>query len=137
VAADDEQASFAPDLADNLAFADSFFDRQLREIADRYAEATGLRLGPDDRQWPAFDPPEVESIDLAAEGIGTVLWTTGFARDYTWLDVPLDDFGTPRHHRGVSETPGITFIGLLWQKNNGSANLIGVDLDAAYLASRW
>ena len=33
--------------------------------------------------------------------------------------------------------PGLTFIGLLWQHTIASANLVGVDLDGAYLASRW
>jgi putative flavoprotein involved in K+ transport len=66
------------------------------------------------------------------------LWTTGYAPDYDWLDLPiLDEFGTPRHERGVSEAPGLTFIGLLWQHNNASANLSGVAFDAEYLASRW
>ena len=43
----------------------------------------------------------------------------------------------PRHVRGVSEVPGLSFIGLLFQHDNGSANLAGVGRDAAYLASTW
>ena len=39
--------------------------------------------------------------------------------------------------RGVSEVPGLTFLGLLWQHNQGSANLGGVAKDAEYLAERW
>ena len=135
--ADGEAARFAPDLTETLDFADRFFDEQLGRVVETYAAASGLTLGPDDREWPAFDPPEVETLDLANEGIGTVLWTTGYTRDYDWLDVPLDEFGMPIHDRGVSQTPGISFLGMLWQHNNGSANLIGVHLDAAYLAARW
>jgi putative flavoprotein involved in K+ transport len=137
IAADGDVARFAPDLAKNLDFADRFFDEQLGRICERYAQLTGMRLDSDDRAWPSFDPPEVDAIDLSAEGIGTVLWTTGFTRDYAWLDVPLDAFGMPQHERGISGTPGLSFLGMLWQKNNGSANLVGVHLDAAYLASRW
>ncbi len=33
--------------------------------------------------------------------------------------------------------PGLSFLGLLFQHNNGSANLAGVAADAAYLAARW
>jgi hypothetical protein len=33
--------------------------------------------------------------------------------------------------------PGLTFIGLLFQLDNASANLLGMDRDAAYLAGRW
>jgi putative flavoprotein involved in K+ transport len=54
------------------------------------------------------------------------------------LDVPvIDELGLPRHVRGVSDVPGLTFIGLVWQRNNASANLAGVAADADYLASRW
>jgi putative flavoprotein involved in K+ transport len=137
-AADGERLTFAPDLRDNLAFADRWFDTQLRPLLDAFAAADGVTIGPDDRTWPTFDPPEVQTIDLAREGIGTVLWTTGYARDDSWLGLPVfDAFGTPRHVRGVSEVPGLTFIGLLFQLDNASANLLGMDRDAAYLAGRW
>jgi putative flavoprotein involved in K+ transport len=136
--ADGTRATFAPDLAENLAFADTFFDVRFRTLCDTFAERAGIDVGPDDRVWPTYEPPEVTELDLAAVGIGSVLWTTGYAPDYAWLDLPiLDEFGVPRHVRGVSEVPGLTFIGLLWQHNNASANLSGVAVDAAYLASRW
>ena len=77
-------------------------------------------------------------LDLRAEGISTVLWTTGYAPDYGWLDLPvLDEFGVPRQVRGISEVPGLTFLGLLWQHNQASANFVGVEADADYLASQW
>jgi putative flavoprotein involved in K+ transport len=137
-AAEGERASFAEDLEANLRFADGFFDERFRPLFERYAERAGLDLPPDDRAPFAFSVPEVTELDLAAEGISTVVWTTGYAPDYGWLNVPVHDgFGLPRHVRGVSDIPGLTFIGLLWQLNNGSANLTGVASDAEYLASRW
>jgi putative flavoprotein involved in K+ transport len=80
----------------------------------------------------------VSELDLAAEGISSVVWTTCYTPDYAWLDVPvIGESGVPRHVRGVSDVPGLTFIGLLFQLDNGSANLTGVARDAEYLASRW
>ncbi len=77
-------------------------------------------------------------LDLASAGISSVLWTTGYAPDYGWLDLPvLGEFGLPRHVQGISDVPGLTFLGLLWQHNQGSANLAGVAKDAEYLVSRW
>lgn len=138
VAADGERLTFAPDLGANLAFADGWFDRQIRPLLEAFAAAEGIDLPPDDRAWSTHEPPEVETLDLAAEGIGTVLWTTGYARDDSWLALPVfDEFGTPRHVRGVSDVPGLSFLGLLFQLDNGSANLIGMQRDAAYLAGRW
>jgi putative flavoprotein involved in K+ transport len=138
VGAAGEVVRFAPDLGESLRFADGFFDDRFRPIIDAYAERTGLAVSEDDRAWPSFEPPEVAELDLAAEGIGTVLWTTGYRPDYDWLDLPiLDEFGVPRHVRGVTEVPGLTFIGMLWQLDNASANLAGVERDVRYLASRW
>jgi hypothetical protein len=37
----------------------------------------------------------------------------------------------------VSTLPGLTFIGMLWQHNQGSANLAAVAADADYLAPIW
>jgi putative flavoprotein involved in K+ transport len=136
--ADGTRATFADDLRANLAFADGFFDRQFRPLCDTFAERAGIDVTDDDRVWPDYDPPEVTELDLGRAGVSTVLWTTGYAPDYGWLDLPiLDEFGVPRHVRGVTEVPGLSFIGLLWQHNNGSANLGGVAVDAAYLASQW
>ena len=138
VGGDGEVVRFAPDLADSLRFADEFFDARFRPIMDALAERAGLDLPPDEREWPTHEPAELTELDLSDAGISTVLWTTGFAPDYGWLDLPiLDEFGVPRHVRGASEVPGLTFIGLLFQHDNASANLAGVARDAAYLAARW
>ncbi|MEP7040314.1 MAG: NAD(P)/FAD-dependent oxidoreductase [Chloroflexota bacterium] len=136
--ADAHRASFAGDLGSNLAFADAFFDEGLKKLFDQFTERAGLDLPPDDRVPFELDVPEVTELDLQAEGISTVLWTTGYAPDYGWLDLPvLNELGVPRHVRGVSEVPGLTFLGLLWQRNQASANFVGVAADAANLAARW
>jgi putative flavoprotein involved in K+ transport len=136
--ADGTTADFRADLEENLAFADATFDQRFRPLFDSYVAAAGLDVPPDDREPFAFRVPEVTELDLAAEGISTVLWTTGYAPDYRWLDVPVErQFGVPVHHRGVTDVPGLSFIGMLWQRDNASANLAGVARDAEYLASRW
>ena len=138
VGADGERATFAEDLGANLRFADEFFDARFRTLIETFADRAGVAMTEDDREWPDFRPPEVTEVDLARAGIGTILWTTGYRPDYGWLDLPiLDEFGIPRHVRGISEVPGLTFIGLLWQHDNASANLLGLFRDAEYLVSRW
>ena len=138
VSADGDHARFADDLGANLDFADGFFDERIRPLFEKYAERAGLDLPPDDRVPFDYDVPEVTELDLAAEGISTVLWTTGYAPDYDWLQVPVErEHGVPKHLRGITDVPGLTFIGMLFQLDNGSANLTGVARDAEYLASRW
>jgi putative flavoprotein involved in K+ transport len=48
----------------------------------------------------------------------------------------LDPAGRVAHRRGVTEVPGLYFLGLSWQHTRGSALLGFVAEDAAYLADR-
>jgi putative flavoprotein involved in K+ transport len=69
--------------------------------------------------------------------VGTVVWATGFRPDYSWIRIPgVVDDGRVVHHRGVSDVPGLYFLGLSWQHTRGSALLGFVNDDAAHLADR-
>jgi putative flavoprotein involved in K+ transport len=112
-------------------------DARFTPLIEEFADKAGIERGPDDRVWPEFNPAELTELDLRKAGISSVLWTSGYAPDYSWLDLPiLDEFGTPRHVRGVTEVPGLMMLGMLFQHDNASANLVGIARDAAYLASR-
>jgi putative flavoprotein involved in K+ transport len=133
--ADGESARVAADLSANLRFADGFFDEQWRGRIDTFIERAGLDAPPDDRQPFDYEPPEVTELDLADEGISTVIWTSGYRLDLSWIDLPIfDEQGAPRHVRGVTEVPGLFLIGLPWLRDQGSATLFGVGRDGAYLA---
>jgi putative flavoprotein involved in K+ transport len=136
--ADGFSVRFEPDLASNVQFSDEFFDARFRPLLDQLTERADIEVEPDDRAWPEYEPHELTELDLRATGISTVLWTSGYVPDYSWLDLPiLDEFGTPRHVRGVTEVPGLMMLGMLFQHDNASANLVGVARDADYLVSRW
>jgi putative flavoprotein involved in K+ transport len=67
----------------------------------------------------------------------TVIWSTGFRSDYSWVHIPgLVNGKRIAHRRGVTEVPGLYFLGLSWQYTRGSALLGFVHDDAAYLADR-
>jgi putative flavoprotein involved in K+ transport len=69
--------------------------------------------------------------------VDAVVWATGYQPDYSWIDAPvLDSGGRVRHHRGVTDVPGLYFLGLYWQHTRGSALLGWVKDDAEYLATR-
>lgn len=132
---DGEKLSIATDLEKNLAWADNFFDLRVRELADAYLAKAGFNQPPDDREPFDFDPPVLDELDLAAAGVNSVLWTTGFRPNFGWIDMPIFDVvGYPLQERGVTEVPGLYFLGLMWQYNQGSATLFGVNEDAHYLA---
>jgi putative flavoprotein involved in K+ transport len=130
-----ENLAIAPDLTTNLALADDFFDLRFRELAEAFIAASGLDLPPDDRVPYVFEPPVLRELDLAANHVNSVLWTTGFRPRFDWIDLPIfDEAGYPNQSRGVTEVPGLYFLGLLWQHNQGSATLFGVNEDAHHLA---
>jgi putative flavoprotein involved in K+ transport len=71
------------------------------------------------------------------EDVGVVVWATGYRADYGWIQIPgVVREGHVVHRRGVTEVPGLYFLGLSWQHTRGSALLGFVNDDAAYLADR-
>jgi putative flavoprotein involved in K+ transport len=71
-------------------------------------------------------------IDVAG-----VVWATGFRVDHSWIDVPVFEAdGRLIHQRGVTEAPGLYFLGMYWQHTRGSALLGWVKDDAEYIAGR-
>jgi putative flavoprotein involved in K+ transport len=71
------------------------------------------------------------------EDVGVVVWATGYRPDYGWLHIPgVVREGHVVHRRGVTEVPGLYFLGLSWQHTRGSALLGFVNDDATFLADR-
>jgi putative flavoprotein involved in K+ transport len=69
--------------------------------------------------------------------VAGVVWATGFRVDHSWIDVPVFDAGGRLiHQRGVTQAPGLYFLGMYWQHSRGSALLGWVKDDAEYLAER-
>jgi putative flavoprotein involved in K+ transport len=69
--------------------------------------------------------------------VGAVIWATGFRADHSWVDVPVfDDAGRLLHRRGVTDSPGLYFLGLTWQHTRGSALLGWVKDDAEHIAQQ-
>jgi putative flavoprotein involved in K+ transport len=81
--------------------------------------------------------PTVSFADGTALDARGVIWATGFRVDHSWIDVPaFDDNGRAVHERGVTTSPGLYFLGQLWQHTRGSALLGWVQDDAAYIAEK-
>jgi len=133
--------SFAPDLCDNVAKGDANYLSVLDE-ADAYVTANGLDLPPEPEAHDIGPDPDcmthpIRELDLAEAGITTIIWATGFAVDYSWLQVgTFDDLGKPIHQRGVSNEPGVYFVGLPWLSRRGSSFIWGVWHDAKFIADQ-
>ena len=74
--------------------------------------------------------------DGSSSEVAVVVWATGYRPDYSWIDVPgVLRNGRVVHSRGVTDVPGLYFLGLPWQHTRGSALLGFVADDAAYVAA--
>lgn len=136
-----QHLQFGDDLAGNLAFADDYFAEFCARV-DAFIAATGLdapipNVHNTDFGGPlrAPAPPTVRQLDVNATGIRTVIWATGFAFDFSWIDAPggFDAQGYPLQHRGVSGTPGLYYLGLNWLSKRKSGIIFGVEEDAEHL----
>jgi putative flavoprotein involved in K+ transport len=133
---DGARLGLASDLAANLAWADRFFDERFRGLFDAFIERAEIDAPPDDREPFDFEPPVLAELDLERAGITTIVWTTGYRLDYGWIELPIfDELGFPRQVDGVSEAPGLFFLGSLWLRTQASSTLFGVGIDAGRLAA--
>jgi putative flavoprotein involved in K+ transport len=79
----------------------------------------------------------VRFADGSSLDVGVVIWATGYRSDYSWIHIPgVIQGGRVDHKRGVTNVPGLYFLGLSWQYTRGSALLGFVNDDATYLADR-
>ena len=110
---------------------------RLLDRVDRFIESSGRAesFAGADRPRPVPVPPLPAALDLGAAGIRTVVWATGYRREYPWLHVPvLDDRGELRHEGGITPEPGLYALGLYFMRRRNSSFLDGVGADAAELA---
>ena len=133
--------SIADDLAKNIVDGDANYLGLLAE-ADAYIDAHGLDLPPEeDAKIIGADPDcvkiPIRQINLAEQGVTTIIWATGYVQDFSWLKVDaFDANGKPAHDRGVAKADGIYFLGLPWLSMRGSSFIWGVWEDAKYLAAQ-
>jgi putative flavoprotein involved in K+ transport len=98
----------------------------------RRLRAAGVRVRP---AVAAAEGRTVRFADGSSLDAGIVIWTTGYRQDYSWIHIPgVIGNGHAVHRRGVTDVPGLYFLGLPWQHSRGSALLGFVRQDAAYLA---
>jgi putative flavoprotein involved in K+ transport len=131
---DGGRAVFRADLDENLEFG-ATFERDWCRRFDDYASAGGLDLPEHPTPLPGAVDAASTELALDREGVATVLWAGGFRPAFQWIGVPVfDELGFPRTRRGVTEVPGLTFVGLPWLYTRKSPLLLGVGDDAAHVA---
>ena len=137
---DGRTVRFASDLTANLTSADQFATG-LREGLDTFIAEAGVDAPPadpaDDYEGrDGFDQPAIAELDLVAEGIGTILWSAGYARDFSWVKpARLDEYGYPIQRADYADSRGLYFLGLHFLHTQKSGLLYGVGDEAAAIAA--
>lgn len=130
----DGQFIFKTDLKKNLDYADSVAE-SIKGTIDKYIEKAQIEAPTEPKYKPTWEPDQIPQ-NLETDEISTVIWSTGYNTDFSWIKVPVfDGKGYPGHERGVSTAmEGLYFVGLPWLYTWGSARFSGIARDATYLA---
>jgi putative flavoprotein involved in K+ transport len=138
-ALDGTRARFADDRDANLKAADEYADN-LRSEIDKLIVSEGLAAPAADQAddyWgtDGCAQPERSTVDLAAEGISTVLWSAGYSYDYSWIKpAQLDATGYPIQRSDYANSRGLYFLGMHFLHWRKSGIFYGVGEEAAAIA---
>ena len=127
----------APDLKETLVKVDKF-EADLLEMIDRHIEHHGMDVSGEDlpQLRDGYEAQDIRELNLKDAGITSVIWAMGYTFDFGLVKLPvLDEDGYPRQKRGVTEFPGLYFVGLHWLHTFKSGILLGVGEDAEFVAS--
>ena len=132
----EEQAWLAPDLQQNLAKADQK-EADIVKMVDGYIARSGLEAPAETLPVlrDGYEAKEITELDLRAAGITTIIWAMGYSFDFSLVRLPVcDGYGFPLSQRGVTDHPGLYFVGLPWLYKFKSGHLFGMAEDAEYIA---
>jgi putative flavoprotein involved in K+ transport len=139
--ADGTRLRFADDLANHVRSGDEGSAR-IRQHVDDYLSRSGIDAPPSDPD-PADEPANVASfqspreLDLADRGVRSVIFSTGFGADYSWLRLPsVVANGSVAHEEGRGAADGLWFVGLLWMRMRRSGIILGAMEDSAHVAAQ-
>jgi putative flavoprotein involved in K+ transport len=112
---EDGRLTFGNDVEENVRLGDEGSAR-IRSLIDEFIAKEGIdapEAEPDPAEViaPVLASTPIRSLDLAAQGITTVIWCTGFKGDFGWVRIPdvLDEQGQPLHENGFATLPGVYF----------------------------
>ena len=129
---------FSPDLKENLAKVDKA-EKEIIEMIDRYIQANGINAPretlPDLQD--GYSEEVITELNLKSANISTIIWAMGYTSDYSLVKLPLtDEDGFPLQQRGVTQYPGLYFVGMNWQHKRKSVTLLGVNEDVEHIIGK-
>lgn len=140
--ADSDTIFLQPNAAQHVKYADEF-SLKIKTMIDDFIQKSNL-----DAPSPEIDPDDIPdenascASDITRFGLGennitSIIWTTGFTADFSYLKLPvLNEANTPIYRNGLSDVKGLYFIGLPWLRKRKSAIIPGISDDAEFIVSQ-
>ncbi len=132
----DGKALFSGGLANLAASADLKMHR-LFDLVDTWISDLGMQAAPPDRPDATTLPPEPTlALPLDDGPTRSIVWATGVAPDFSFLELPVfDKRGRLQHQGGICRMPGLYVLGLPFLRRRRSHQISGAGADAEELAS--
>jgi len=133
---------FQANAAMHVRFADDF-SQKIKKIIDDYIDENKLSAPPP--HYDEADVPDITascaspitSLDLKENHINTIIWSTGFDADYSYIKLPVfDSNGKLKHKDGIPIYPGLYFLGYPWLRSRKSPILFGIIVDVEFVVEK-
>jgi putative flavoprotein involved in K+ transport len=133
----DHKIWLAPDLKESLAKTDKA-EVEFIKLIDVYIAQSGMNAPSESlpEMRDGYESREFTELDLQSAGVTSLIWAMGYLFDFNFVRLPIfDSDGYPFQYRGVTDYPGLYFVGLPWLFKQKSGHLFGVGEDADFIAS--
>ena len=137
-----DHVDFQPNAVENVKFGDAFSNK-VKTMVDEYINSARVIA-----QQPDIDADDLPdenaecvlnktSINLNEYKISSIIWTTGFIGDFSYLKLPVyNDDGTLKHKNGLSEIEGLYFLGFPWLRKRKSGIVFGIVEDSKFISDK-
>ncbi|HEY5772592.1 MAG TPA: NAD(P)/FAD-dependent oxidoreductase [Chitinophagaceae bacterium] len=140
--ANENKVFFQQDAAQHVKFADEF-SQKVKKMVDDHIIENNLSAPPahyDEADIPDVDAncaSKIASLDLKENNINSIIWSTGFDHDHSYIKLPVfDEKGKLIHKDGIPEFPGIYFLGYPWLRTRKSPILFGIIEDVKFVVDK-
>jgi putative flavoprotein involved in K+ transport len=133
---------FEDNASAHVRFADEFSNRIKKLLDDHITQNNLSAPAP---HYDEADIPDIEatcassitSLSVKENNINSIIWATGFHADHSYMKLPLfDDHGKLKHRDGISDVPGLYFLGYPWLRSRQSPILFGIIEDVEFIVDK-
>jgi putative flavoprotein involved in K+ transport len=136
---DGQNVFFQPNAAMHVKFADDF-SQKVKELIDEYIQQQQIEAPAshhDEADIPdinAASATTITSLNLGDNNISSIIWSTGFGVDYSYIKMTVfDNNGKLIHKNGIPVVPGFYFLGYPWLFSRKSPILFGIIEDVKFV----